>query len=299
MLEDGRHNLWITTHRDSSFGLEHWERGNSHVDDSSPFLPQAARERGVTALAEVPDDQLWIGLGRPGGLYRQRKGQFEEVAGAPAGSVQALYRDGSNRLWIASAEAGLGRIDNPAAERLTVRRYDRAHGLSSNEVWCLAEDRYGRVYAGTAKGVDQIDPRTDRIIHYSSADGLTQGDIRAALSDRGGNLWFLSKRGLRASSPWPTSGSSRFRPELRPSGSRGRSIPYPNSGRSMFRLSNHHGIETRSRSTSRRLISRRRSNSAISSGFWELPGTGVKLHPIPSSISRTLRLGTIDFWCGP
>jgi ligand-binding sensor domain-containing protein/two-component sensor histidine kinase len=196
MLEDSRHNLWITFHKAWSFGLERWERESSHVDNFSASLPQTARERGVAALAEAPDDQLWIGLNRPGGLYRLHKGHFEEIAGAPAGNIQALYRDGANRLWIASAEAGLGRIDDAAAERITVRRYDRARGLSSNEVWCLTEDRYGRIYAGTARGVDQIDPKTDRITHYSSADGLTQGDIRAALSDRNGDLWFLSKRGL-------------------------------------------------------------------------------------------------------
>ena len=196
MLEDGRHNVWVTTYKAWSFGLERWDRGSSQVRDFSASLPLAVRERGIAALAEAPEGQLWIGLNRPGGLYRLRKGRFEEIASVPPGNIQALYRDAANRLWMASAEAGLGRVDNPDAERITVRRYDYARGLSSNEVWCLTEDHYGRIYAGTARGVDQIDPMLDRITHYSSADGLTQGDIRAALSDRNGDLWFLSKQGL-------------------------------------------------------------------------------------------------------
>src|SRR5579864_8531722 len=133
LFEDSRHDLWITTFRGGPFGLFRWEREHSRLDDFSGSLPQVARELGVSAIAEAPDGQIWIGLNRPGGLYRWRNNRFEEIAGAPAGTLQALYCDRSKRLWIASADDGLGRIDNPAEERISVRMYNRSRGLSSNE----------------------------------------------------------------------------------------------------------------------------------------------------------------------
>ncbi len=138
---------------------------------------------------------MWFGLGRPGGLLRWRDGRFEEIAGAPAGTIEALYRDRSGRVWMASTESGLGRIDQPADAVPAVRVYNRSHGLASNEVWSLTEDRQGRIYAGTARGIDRLDSETGRITHYTHANGLN-GDIRAAHCDRNGDLWFLSNRGL-------------------------------------------------------------------------------------------------------
>jgi signal transduction histidine kinase len=52
------------------------------------------------------------------------------------------------------------------------------------------------VYAGTARGVDRIEPGAGAVLHYSEEDGLAEGDIRSALCDRNGDLWFLSNRGL-------------------------------------------------------------------------------------------------------
>jgi len=107
----------------------------------------------------------------------------------------------ANRLWIASGQNGVGRIDRPGEAQPAVRAYTPADGLSSSEVWCLAEGEQGRIYAGTAQGVDRLDPGTGLIAHYSSADGLVSGDIRAALCDRSGDLWFVSPRGVSRLGP--------------------------------------------------------------------------------------------------
>jgi two-component sensor histidine kinase len=105
------------------------------------------------------------------------------------------------RLWIASLEGGLGRIDDPGTVSPKVRVLTTSQDLSSNEIWCVVEDNLGRIYAGNVRGVDRVDPNTGDILHYTEADGLVRGDIRSALRDRTGGLWFLSNRG-----------ASRFRP---------------------------------------------------------------------------------------
>jgi ligand-binding sensor domain-containing protein/signal transduction histidine kinase len=196
LYEDSRGDLWITTNSPRGFGLVRWERATQRVHDYEGSLPPAVRTQNINVVSEAPQGQIWIGLTSPGGLFRLRDNRFEPVAGIPEGSITALYPDQSHRLWIATLQAGLGRIDLPDADRPLARFYTRSQGLSANEVWSLTADREGRLYAGTYRGVDRLEPVTDRITHYSAADGLIPGDIRTALTDRNGNLWFLSKRGL-------------------------------------------------------------------------------------------------------
>jgi hypothetical protein len=78
---------------------------------------------------------------------------------------------------------------------VAIRVYSHSQGLASSEIWSITEDRKGRIYAGTARGVDRLDPANDRVTHYSHAEGI-DGDIRSALCDRNGDLWFSSNRGL-------------------------------------------------------------------------------------------------------
>jgi signal transduction histidine kinase len=96
------------------------------------------------------------------------------------------------RIWVASSRGGLARIDDPDSDRPQFTTYTTADGLSSDEVYCVVEDRYGRIYAGTARGVDRIEVGTGRIRRYTSSDGLASGEVRTAFSDQEGNLWFRS-----------------------------------------------------------------------------------------------------------
>jgi signal transduction histidine kinase len=68
--------------------------------------------------------------------------------------------------------------------------------MASNSILCITSDRQGRIYAGTGKGVDRLDPKTGHIRHFSSANGLAHGGFRSAFRDRNGSLWFATTQGL-------------------------------------------------------------------------------------------------------
>jgi signal transduction histidine kinase len=94
-------------------------------------------------------------------------------------------------LWILTA---LGLPSHQlSAERLAVHTYTVADGL--------AEDRFGRIYAGSLKGVDRLDPETGRVDHFDTATGLVNNLVISALSTPDGDIWFATGGGV-----------SRFRP---------------------------------------------------------------------------------------
>jgi signal transduction histidine kinase/ligand-binding sensor domain-containing protein len=197
IFEDTRGNLWVGVCRAiRRCGLAHWERSTGRLADLG-----ALWGFGVGGFAEDREGQVWIGLRGAGILARWREGRLEQLPGTWPVNINALYVDHADRLWIASAVDGLSRIDRTNEMRPEIRRYTRADGLSANEVWCLVEDQFGRLYAGTSRGVDRIDTASGAIMHYSVADGLVQGDIRNALRDRQNYLWFASNRGISRLKP--------------------------------------------------------------------------------------------------
>ena len=98
-------------------------------------------------------------------------------------------------MWAARDRAGVSRIDTPDAERPTFVAYTTAQGLSSNAARAVVEDTWGRIYVGTGRGIDRIDPASGQIRHYTSADGVPTGAL-AAVRDRHGALWFNTPSGV-------------------------------------------------------------------------------------------------------
>src|ERR1019366_5305810 len=74
-----------------------------------------------------------------------------------------------------------------------------AQGLSSSDVSGLSEDRWGRMYAATGRGIDRFEPQPGslgRIQRYTTADGVAPGALDLAFRDRQGSIWFSTPLGL-------------------------------------------------------------------------------------------------------
>jgi signal transduction histidine kinase len=147
---------------------------------------------------------VWIGTSQ--GLLRYADGRFAALGtgeGVPRGWIRALHVDLAGRLWIASSLGGLGRVDDPSAERPAIRTYRKADGLSSDNLYCVVDDAWGRVYVGTGQGVDRLDVATGRVKRFTSADGLPKGAVALGFRDRHGSLWFAATLGLARLDPEP------------------------------------------------------------------------------------------------
>ena len=106
-------------------------------------------------------------------------------------------------MWIGSSQGGVGRIDHPAADEPQIQRYGLEQGLSSEQVFSLAEDDEGRIYVAGGRGVDRLDPKTATLHHFTSSSGLPPGDTQFLFRDRQGSIWFASFYGLARYRPEP------------------------------------------------------------------------------------------------
>jgi signal transduction histidine kinase/ligand-binding sensor domain-containing protein len=201
LFEDQQGDLWIGGLVNG--GLSRWERSSGRIT----LFPETQRtgDDGPSALAQHPAGPLWVGfvLGGLMQLQGERFAAWPAGGNGPRGSITALHLDDAGRLWIGSNEEGVTRVDDPLAVEPRLTRYTIGQGLASNNVRCLTSDRFGRLYVGTARGVDRLDPATGVVRHYTTAEGLANGFTIAALRDREGSLWFGTAAGVSRLVPQP------------------------------------------------------------------------------------------------
>ena len=203
LFEDSRGNVWVSTIDPNTNGLARWERGSEQMRDlaRSPGLP-SLKDDLPRSFGEDGSGNVWIGFNH--GLARYAQGTFTfftATEGLPPGAIANIHVDRSGRLWLASARGGLVRVDDPGAERPTFVTYTTTQGLSSNNTEVITEDADGHIYVGGGHGLDRLDPRTGRVKHFTTADGLAPGLFRAAFRDRTGVLWFGMTSGLSRLAP--------------------------------------------------------------------------------------------------
>lgn len=149
-------------------------------------------------------------------MARFRAGRFESIAdGLPAGKINSLLVDHKGRLWVASSQGGVGRMDEPAAPAPQFRRYTDAEGLRSKHIFALAEDHNGRIYIAGGQGVDRLDPVTGSIDHFPASGGLPPGETQRLYTDRQGAVWFASNFGLSRYLPEADRASPASLPAIR------------------------------------------------------------------------------------
>jgi len=199
LFEDDRGDVWMGAFNESR--LIRWERATDTLhhygpDDGIPF------EAG-TAFATDASGAVWIGF-YSGELARWRDGAFDlfdHTDGLTTGLVNCLLVDSSGRLWAGAYGRGLAVTEDPTESKPAWRRIGTSDGLAGEAVLSLTEDRLGRIYAGTFKGLDRLDPATGRIEHFDTSSGLVNNMVGGGAAAPDGDLWFST-----------TGGVNRYRP---------------------------------------------------------------------------------------
>ncbi|MEP6907913.1 MAG: two-component regulator propeller domain-containing protein, partial [Pseudoxanthomonas sp.] len=263
LYQDDVGNLWVGTNsgglhrfRDGSFTTYATEEGlssnqiNSVIEDHAGDIWTATpaginRIHGTHVLAYTTADglptnsisviwqdeanSLWVGT--TAGLVRRRNEAFEKI-GANSLDVSGFLGGSTGRFWLATRGNGILRYDDGRI----VRESQKASGLLDDFIFGLARDRTGRIWAGTAHGLNSIDAvgirtysklaglngalviclyldkrnilwigtyghgffrfKDGRFTRYTTHQGLVDDSINNIIEDADGNLWIGSNKGI-------------------------------------------------------------------------------------------------------
>ena len=177
--------------------------------------PRIERLPGDLEVAELPVSNIlpsksgflwfgtWFGLFRYDGYTLKEYMPIAQCDGKPviAYKISALFEDKAGVLWIGLYSGGLFRFD-PVTGKSTAFQYRAGDSatLSDNTVQCIAQDTFGRIWAGTKQGLNCLDPVSGKVQRYFAQPGsdaaLQNHQIRSLCVGRDGNLWVGTYNGI-------------------------------------------------------------------------------------------------------
>lgn len=205
--EDRRGDLWFGPDRGFVDPLCRYgvDSGDVRCFGAADGIPKEAAL--VRSMAEDAAGDVWFGF-REGQLLRFRDGRFERFGpkqGFQADEVYAVLPTANDRLWIAVPRKGVYRVEAGSTARPRFFLIDGGAGLSSLDVRTLVADPRGRIYVGSTRGIDRIDPATGHVHRYTERDGLLNTYVTASFRASDGSLWFGT-----------AGGAARLLPEAEP-----------------------------------------------------------------------------------
>lgn len=165
--------VWLGMYR---MGLAHYYRGQNQFE----LLPLG----DVCTMAQGHDGSLWLGTNDAGIRHYNFSTKSLEAYGMGRNGLgtdvvvsSLVARDGS--LWFGSFQGGLVRLNGG---KNTVYK-KKVGGLSSNDVWSLAELPDGRIVIGTLGGGLQIlNPGTGKFVTYTTRNSQMPSDYISSVS---------------------------------------------------------------------------------------------------------------------
>jgi ligand-binding sensor domain-containing protein len=117
----------------------------------------------LSSILQSRDGYLWIATWA--GIVRFDGVRFTPIAeNLPNSHARVLFEDTRGAIWIGVAGSGLARWEEGRVET-----YTPAAGLAGQDVRAVAEDRGGRIWAGTEAGVSVIENGRVRTLRAATA----------------------------------------------------------------------------------------------------------------------------------
>ena len=159
----------------------------------------------ITAIEEDKYGNIWIGSNGSGlAVYHPGNQSFQVLnhgnSGLPIDIVQSIYCDRKSRIWVGTLGGGLS-LYQP--ENKSFVQYAEKHALSNDVVYSILEDKGGKLWISTNKGISCFDPVKQRFRNYSHYNGVQQStfNVGASLVAANGEMYFGGLHGYNHFDP--------------------------------------------------------------------------------------------------
>lgn len=188
---DGR--VWIG----SQYGVCIYDNGSVSYEHEIDRLIEKAP---VSGFLRVSDNEIFLATQGCGAVLLNQRTMETKVhnvaTGLPSNNINHIMADGGMGLWLATNEGLVYIKDVYDLEKIKI--YDTRKILGDNHVGALLQDKRGRVWISTYKGIACLDPETESFYNYSNNDNVHISgfqDASAAMA-KDGMMCFGSPNGV-------------------------------------------------------------------------------------------------------
>ena len=190
MIMDSRGLIWIGTLRDGVFIIDPNDNTFRHTSQIRP------EDNGNTQnLAEDGKGDIWVGSPTGLSVIDFDEGTIQTVEnqkGFPLVSVNGLFIDSKDRIWIGTANEGVSIID-PNREK--IQHLGRAQGITGS-IHHFTEGNDQKIWMSSINGVYIFDPAKQTLKHLNASNGLSDDPVVTTYLDKQGQIWIASGKGL-------------------------------------------------------------------------------------------------------
>ena len=219
--------LWVSSYLHGVYQLD-LIRISFGIVQETPSVPGGLLSDAVNAISEDPDGQVWIGtdkglslLDKNSEIHHHLRHSASDSAGLRDGAVYCLLRDRKGGMWVGTLAGGLHYLPTQAARSgayaFRSYRHDPGNpsGLLSDEIPALMEDRQGRIWIGTAGGLNSLDPERGALRAFrqvpANPSSLSDNTVKVLFQDHKGVIWIGTENGLNSLAPNLDEGSGFVR----------------------------------------------------------------------------------------
>jgi signal transduction histidine kinase/ligand-binding sensor domain-containing protein len=206
MVEDEEGYLWIGTR---NAGLNKFDK-KSGIFKQFKNIPDSSNCLSNNRINDLLIDKsgiLWIATS--GGLnkFDRNTEMFKSYNRDPLNPntvndqyILSLCEDISGNLWIGTFDGGLNLFDRKAE---LFKHYTEKNGLPNNVIYGILEDRSGKLWLSTNKGLSHFSPADAKFENYDVTDGLLNNEFNsgAYFKSPGGEMFFGGIDGFNIFSP--------------------------------------------------------------------------------------------------
>ncbi|MCF0040417.1 hybrid sensor histidine kinase/response regulator [Dyadobacter fanqingshengii] len=201
IFKDRNGGIWLGTWKG---GLEFYDVNTGKIKHyrHNPLDSTSISGDIVTKVFQDRAGKIWVGTFEGLNLFDPLKKTFtrfqtdiKDRNSISHNKIQTIQQTSDGILWIGTLGGGLNRFD---PMKRTFTSYTEKHGLSSNVIYGIMEDKKGHLWLSTNNGICEFDPRTITFRNFGRADGLLGNEFKSNsfFKTADGEMFFGGVRGF-------------------------------------------------------------------------------------------------------
>lgn len=197
LLQDKEGLIWVGTMHGGITTIDRVTNTYSNYGYDTDNSLSSAKSNSVLSLFEDKDGLIYVGTWG-GGLNTFDKSTKKITRLVEKGAITCISQGYGDIVWIGTyGSRGLYSYSK-TAKQLTA--YSKKDGLSSDNIYCVYEDKGRRVWIGTAgEGLNMLDYKTQKVKvykHEKMRNSISDNIVNCIFDDRKGNLWIGTSNGM-------------------------------------------------------------------------------------------------------